>query len=179
MSCPTCQNTCNTGDCGCIPQGLTTPNYCPTDYPTCPDPIPCSETFDSACIYYTGADLTCLGITTGTSLEEAVTILANALTPFICIVCPTMFSPATLATSVVATPMLSWNNVLGATSYDLYFGTDPLSLALLSADNLTNFYKISIALTNNTQYYWKVIPKRGTIAPTGTCPINSFTTIVG
>ena len=178
MSCPNCQNTCNTGECGCIPQGLTTPNYCPSDSPTCPDPIPCSETFDSACIYYTGADITCYDITTGTSVEEVITTLATALSPFVCIVCPTMFSPATTATGVSLTPTLIWNNVLGATSYDVYFGTNVLSLTLVSTDNLLNSYTISTPLINNTVYYWKVIPKRGTVIPAIACTPISFTTIV-
>jgi len=177
MSCPTCQNTCNTGDCGCIPQGLTTPNYCPSDSPTCPDPIPCSETFDSACIYYTGADLTCFDIIAGTSVEEVITILSNALKPFVCIECPIMFSPATAAIGVSLTPTLIWNNVLGATSYDVYFGTNPLTLSLVSADNLLNSYSISTPLILDTVYYWKVVPKRGTTLPTADCLVVSFRTI--
>ena len=57
MSCSTCNtNNCD-NNCGCIPQGLTTPNYCPNDTPTCPEPSPCNETFDADCVIYTGAPI--------------------------------------------------------------------------------------------------------------------------
>lgn len=45
-------------DCGCKDSFLTTPAPCPTP-DDCPDTQPCSEVFDSQCIVYTGANITC------------------------------------------------------------------------------------------------------------------------
>jgi hypothetical protein len=63
--------------------------------------------------------------------------------------------------------------VAGATSYDVYFGTsNPLSH---EATVPTNSWTPP-AMTGNTTYYWKVIP-RGTVPPVEDCTPWSFTTV--
>jgi hypothetical protein len=49
-------NTCK--KCGCQDSFLTSPAPCPTPA-GCPSPEPCSETFNSQCIIYTGDDILC------------------------------------------------------------------------------------------------------------------------
>ncbi|NLN33387.1 MAG: hypothetical protein GX159_07305 [Flavobacteriaceae bacterium] len=69
---------------------------------------------------------------------------------------------------------LSWNEVAGATSYDLYFGTTS-NPPLLASDLQFTSTLISDCLDPNTKYYWKVIPKNAYGSPT-TCSTWSFTT---
>lgn len=49
---------CNKLSCGCKDSYLTTPPAFPTPE-NCPAAQPCSETFDSQCIIYTGVDILC------------------------------------------------------------------------------------------------------------------------
>ena len=56
MSCNSCK--CKKQPCGCEDQGLTTPCPQPVD---CNPSNPCSETFSSECVYYTGPTLVCDG----------------------------------------------------------------------------------------------------------------------
>jgi hypothetical protein len=60
MSCSTCNNkNCNNSTkCGCTDSYLTSPLPCPTPV-DCPEAQPCSETFDSQCIIYTGDKIIC------------------------------------------------------------------------------------------------------------------------
>ncbi len=75
-----CSNCNNCKDeCSCIPKGVTTPNYCISDTPLCPEPAPCSETFDSACIVYTGAGDTCLQISPGQSVQDVIGAIIDYL----------------------------------------------------------------------------------------------------
>jgi hypothetical protein len=75
-----CSNCNNCKDeCSCIPKGVTTPNYCISDTPLCPEPAPCSETFNSACIVYTGAGDTCLQISPGQSVQDVIGALIDYL----------------------------------------------------------------------------------------------------
>ena len=79
-NCSKCNSVCNSDDCGCTPVGLTTPNYCITDTPICPDPEPCSEITDANCLIYTGPDILC-GTTpiieTNDSISDAFVALAT------------------------------------------------------------------------------------------------------
>ena len=69
--------------CGCQDDFLTSPPPCPTPA-GCPDPEPCSETFDSQCIIYTGAPIMC-GLDT---VVPTNTNMANALTAIVAYFCP-------------------------------------------------------------------------------------------
>lgn len=76
MSCSTCNNkNCNNSTkCGCTDSYLTSPLPCPTPV-DCPAAQPCSETFDSQCIVYTGDNIDC-GLTTvinsNTNIEQSL-----------------------------------------------------------------------------------------------------------
>lgn len=73
MNCSKCGNTAPI-TCGCE-TGIPTPPPCAQGTPTCPDPDPCAETFDSQCIIYTGDDIVCDNTTiveTNTSVSEAL-----------------------------------------------------------------------------------------------------------
>ena len=79
-NCSKCNSACDTNDCGCTPVGLTTPNYCITDTPVCPDPAPCSEITDAECLIYTGPDILCQGtpvILQNDSIASAFVALAS------------------------------------------------------------------------------------------------------
>ena len=52
---------------------------------------------------------------------------------------------------------VSWDAVVGATSYDVYFGEGSLP-GIVTSNVTTNSYSTG-ALTGNTTYIWKVVPK--------------------
>jgi hypothetical protein len=80
MICSNCNNNCNNSTkCGCTDSYLTTPLPCPTPV-DCPDVQPCSETFDSQCIIYTGDAITCgndVIINTNTTIANAILTITN------------------------------------------------------------------------------------------------------
>jgi hypothetical protein len=67
---------------------------------------------------------------------------------------------------------ITWANVSGATSYNVLFGTSqtPDFVITTSAESY-----LLPPLTPNTTYYWKIVPKIGSVAATG-CPVWEFTT---
>ena len=76
MSCSKCNNkNCNNSTlCGCQDTYLTSPLPCPTPA-ACPAAQPCSETFDSQCIIYTGDDIVCgsdVVVQSGTTMADAL-----------------------------------------------------------------------------------------------------------
>lgn len=93
--------------------------------------------------------------------------------------CATLVSPANGATGVSPCgTLLDWNSVAsscGASSvtYDVYFGTvsNPPFLCNVNSDQ----YNLAIALSENTVYYWKIVPRDGGMTATG-CTTRSFTT---
>jgi hypothetical protein len=176
-NCPNCNQSCNNGDCGCIPQGMTTPNYCPADLPSCPDPSPCNETFDSNCVYYTGASLPCVGVSNGQTVQEVINAFATKLNPFFCLECVNFVTPATGSTGAPYTQALNWNMVTGAIAYDVYFGTDSANLPLVSLGQVVTTYTHPYPLLPNTTYYWQVIPRNASGTTTLSCPVYSFSTV--
>lgn len=163
-------------DCGCVPHGMTTPNYCPSDLPPCPQPSPCNETFDSKCVIYTGDNLPCIGAETGNSVEEVILSLNTKLIPFFCIQCVSLVVPANASTGIPNNQTLTWNIVPGATSYDVYFGTSSTNPPLVSAGQIMTSYTSPYPLLPNTTYYWKVVPKNSGGAASN-CPIFNFSTV--
>lgn len=168
---------CGNCDCNCVPKGLTTPNYCPADLPTCPDPSPCNETFDSKCVIYTGEDIPCFSIEKGNTVEQVITNMTALLTPFLCLQCVSLTVPSNGATGIPYNQTLTWNSVTGATSYDVYFGTSSTNPPLVSIGQISTSYTYPYPLLPGTQYYWKVVPKNNTGLATN-CPIYNFTTYV-
>jgi hypothetical protein len=154
---------------------MTTPNYCPSDLPPCPQPEPCNETFDSKCVVYTGEDIPCFGIETGDRVEEVIQDITTALTPFLCLQCTILNVPANDAGNIPYNQTLSWNTVVGATSYDVYFGTSPTTPPLVSAGQISTSYTYPYPLLPGTDYYWKVVPKNSAGAAEN-CPTYHFKT---
>jgi hypothetical protein len=84
MSCSTCNNkNCNNSTkCGCTDSYLTSPLPCPTPV-DCPEAQPCSETFDSQCIIYTGDNIICdttVVVNTDTNIEQSL----NSIVDYFC-----------------------------------------------------------------------------------------------
>jgi hypothetical protein len=68
---------------------------------------------------------------------------------------------------------LTWENGgLAPSSFDVYFGTDPEPAF---AGNTTEFFYPTGALSDNTTYYYKIVPKNADGDATG-CDVISFTT---
>ena len=84
---------------------------------------------------------------------------------------PALVSPANGAAGVLLAPVLTWNAVSGATSYDVYFGT--LSTPPLVTNTAETSYTPA-TLTLDTTYYWQIVARNGSgSAGSGTW---SFTT---
>jgi hypothetical protein len=175
-NCKNCNQSCNNGDCGCIPQGMTTPNHCPADLPSCPDPSPCNETFDAQCVYYTGVGNECVGLENGQTVEESLEAISTALNPFFCLECINFALPANAATNVPLNQVITWNMVPNATCYDVYLGTSSTTLALVSLGQILTTYTPSAPLLEGQNYYWQVVPRNDAGIPKIDCPIYYFTT---
>ena len=72
-----------------------------------------------------------------------------------------LLSPADNAEVITLTPLLDWEvandpDPLDTVSYNLYFGSSIPDLKLISVDTST-FYQILSPLSDNTNYYWKVV----------------------
>lgn len=93
--------------------------------------------------------------------------------------CATPVSPANNAISFPVNGNLTWNSVLGATGYRLYFGTDASATNILNGTDLGNVttYNPPADLNTNTTYYWKVVPYNSIGSATG-CQTWEFETEV-
>jgi len=81
MNCSKCGNT-SPITCGCE-TGIPTPPPCAQGTPTCPDPDPCAETFDSQCIIYTGDPIEC-NQTTIVDTNDNISDALNAIVDYFC-----------------------------------------------------------------------------------------------
>ncbi|MEZ5173375.1 MAG: CUB domain-containing protein, partial [Bacteroidia bacterium] len=90
--------------------------------------------------------------------------------------CATAYSPADASVEVSNNPELSWQNGGGVVSgYDVYFGTDPDNLVLVSeGQSETTFATGQLDLAST--YYWQIVPAGAGGSAEG-CPVNSFTTV--
>jgi hypothetical protein len=88
---------------------------------------------------------------------------------------PTNPSPSNAATNVAVTAATSWTNGGGATSYDVYFGTDstPDAGEFVGNQSATSFDPAG-NLANSTTYYWRIDAKNAGGTTTGV--VWSFTT---
>lgn len=75
MNCSKCGNNAPI-TCGCE-TGIPTPPPCAQGTPTCPDPDPCAETFDSQCIIYTGENIVCNDVTIVATNDTVADALVN------------------------------------------------------------------------------------------------------
>ncbi len=82
-----------------------------------------------------------------------VNVINTAVQP----VAPTLFSPSNNATSVSIEPTVIWNEVEGATSYDLIVSDKAdFSTTIFTKTGITTNYCSFTGLTNAATYYWKV-----------------------
>lgn len=72
--------TCN--KCGCQDIALTTAPVFPPQ-PACPNPEPCSEAFDSKCVYYTDDDIMC-GTDIVVHQDDTVETALNDIVSYFC-----------------------------------------------------------------------------------------------
>ncbi len=102
--------------------------------------------------YYWHVNATNVGGTGPYSIASSFTTLLAA--PAV----PTLLSPANLATNVSPIPTLSWNPVLGATSYAVQVATDAGfgSLVVDQAGVTGTSFNVSVPLAPGTIHYWKV-----------------------
>ena len=68
---------------------------------------------------------------------------------------------------------LSWAAVSGATVYDVYFNSGGTATTLVSGNQAGTTYNAGTLTAGN--YAWRVVPKNGTLAPTGPCSNWTFT----
>lgn len=92
--------------------------------------------------------------------------------------CATATAPVNGSTVTATQVTLSWNAVSGASTYDVYLGTDALPTTSVATGINTNSYVHTIPSTPNVTYYWYVVPRNSTGAATGcNSQIRSFTYI--
>jgi len=90
---------------------------------------------------------------------------------------PSSPSPSNGASSVSTSANLDWANVSGATSYDVYFGTDSTPDSTEFKGNTgSSSWNLVGTLSQGTTYYWRIDPKNSCGTTTG--PVWSFTTTV-
>lgn len=68
---------------------------------------------------------------------------------------PTVPSPANGVINVVPLPTLGWSAAVGATSYMVYFGTDPAPKLVGTVTGTTN--KPTGTFAPNRKYYWRIV----------------------
>jgi hypothetical protein len=96
-------------------------------------------------------------------------------------VCPTIVtgtgnSPVNAAVVDAATPpTLRWRPSVGASGYNVYFGTSATPVQVTTAQTDT-FYTVPALAAGNT-YYWRIEPTNGLAANT-TCTVNNFSTAI-
>lgn len=97
--------------------------------------------------------------------------------------CANITAPTASATlQSISSTVLSWSAGSGSpTSYDVYLSTNQANVTSLNAGARVSTSQVGTTynasgLSNNTVYYWTIIPKNGSGSATG-CYVNSFTTI--
>lgn len=148
---------CKKKPCGCDDGALVTPPPCENGTPTCPNPDPCSETFSTDCVVYTGDSIVDLGITRGdrlsTILQRIGLWLTNpgCITPGSSCLAVVDFHSTSIGTSTVA---LAWSAVTTATGYTVeYKEASALSWMLNpSIGAVANPSDTIAGLLSNTEY---------------------------
>lgn len=86
-----------------------------------------------------------------------------------------LISPADGASSVPVTSSIEWETVIGATSYDVYFGTDSPPTNIINGSTFTT-NQIHPDLSGSTTYYVRIHPRNANGVNTSCSTIWSFTT---
>ncbi|MBS4014390.1 MAG: Ig-like domain-containing protein, partial [Bacteroidetes bacterium] len=102
---------------------------------------------------------------------EAIFRSVNINEPPICAQNP---APANAASNIILLPggKVSWGNVSGAFSYDVYFGKNSLPAEVTATVSVNN---MNVTLESNSNYVWKVIP-HNTAGHAEGCPTWTFST---
>ena len=109
------------------------------------------------------------------SVAASLTVVVNStISTLATVPSPTNNNAAVCYSGIGAITSLGWTNATGATSYDVYFGAGSIP-STVTANVATNVYSVG-ALLGSTTYYWKVVPKNGCGATTGTVINWRFTT---
>ncbi len=103
----------------------------------------------------------------GVGGSGSLTICVTATAPS----CPSLTSPADLATVGTDPTTLSWSAASGASSYDVYFGTTPVPPFVVNQAGLS--YSATPLVASQT-YYWQVNGVNA-IGTSSGCPVRSFT----
>jgi hypothetical protein len=107
--------------------------------------------------------------------ESGFDISVSCFTPAGAPECATILSPLDNATGASLNASLTWESGGGfPTGYDVYFGTSPDNLTLVSDNQIESSFSPSDMLAN-TEYFWQVIPSNEVGLAEG-CAVNSFTT---
>jgi hypothetical protein len=166
MICTKCKK--NKNQCGCV-KGISTPAVCTNSLPACPNPDPCSETFNAACIVYMGDDIVDLDIKKGDRIDKVIQKLVLAITNPGCVL-PTTACNAVLGlatTSITSSIIqLSWMVALGAVNYSVEYkevSSPTWIINPIVGPTITNDY-IS-GLIPSTEYHIRV----NTICASGNC----------
>jgi hypothetical protein len=103
-------------------------------------------------VYYWRANATNAGGTSGWTAAMSFTTIVAAPSA------PTLSTPSNTATNVSLTPTLTWSTVANAASYQIQVSTvSNFASTVFTASGLTaTTQAISPALSNSTQYYWRV-----------------------
>jgi hypothetical protein len=88
----------------------------------------------------------------------------------------TLINPVNAATGVSNIGALTWSALTNASSYDVYLGTS--SPGTYVGNVTTTQWTPSVALANNTLYYWKIVGRNAFGASSGTATIRTLTTWV-
>ncbi len=154
-NCTKC-NKCKT-TCGCTDDVLNMSLFC--EFPECPNPEKCSETFSTDCIIYTGDEIQDAGIPKGVTLTTFLQKLVGIVTN------PGCNLPGGTCLSVVGfnsitiaktTAKFGWGAVVGSTNYILEYkehGTPTWS----SNPAVTTTYDTIGPLLPDTSYDVRVI----------------------
>lgn len=165
-NCTTCKK-CKK-DCGCV-KGFTTAIVCENTLPECPNPDPCSETFNAACIVYMGDEIVDLNIKQGDRLDIILQKLVLVATNPGCGLPNTgCNSVIGLATTSVSSSIirLKWLVASGALNYSVeYREVTSLTWLLNPALGPTATTDYISSLLPRTEYYIRV----NTICTTGNC----------
>ncbi len=114
--------------------------------------------------------------TTGAAYEsdisiDDVSVYDNTTPPG----CVSALSPVDQAVEVVELGSLNWGSTIGATGFNLSFGTDnPPTNILDNVDRADSLFYNYAGLTYGTTYYWQVTPYNNNGTATN-CPVWSFT----
>lgn len=89
----------------------------------------------------------------------------------------TLLAPSNGATTVPLSGTLRWNTSSNAVNYDVYLDQNNPPTTVVSSNQTDTSFAYG-GLSNNTQYFWKVVAKNGVLTTTSTGAPWNFTTVM-